>query len=71
MWKPSLRHECLTTFILSIPERIVEHRTLVHLIRAFTSIWCDCVGMFCQCVEERISQWFIAGARSRGAPPLH
>jgi hypothetical protein len=54
-----------------IPEGIVEQQPLVHPIRAYTSIWRDCVGRFCRCVEERMSRWFIVGARSRGAPPLH
>jgi hypothetical protein len=29
-----VRHECLATLVLSIPEGIVEHRTTVHLARA-------------------------------------
>jgi hypothetical protein len=36
--------ESLTTLVLSIPEGVIERRTAVHPVRAFTSIWCDCVG---------------------------
>jgi hypothetical protein len=68
--EPLVSHECLTTFVLSIPEGIVEHQTLVHPVRAFTSIWRDCVGWFCRCLEGRMSRSFITGARSRGVLPL-
>jgi hypothetical protein len=70
IWEPLVRHECLATFVLSISEGIVEHRTPVHPARAFTSIRRDCVGWFRQCVEGRMSWWFIMGERPRGAPPL-
>jgi len=36
--------ERLTTLVLSIPEGIVERRTAVHPVRAFTSIGRDRVG---------------------------
>jgi hypothetical protein len=29
-----VRHKCLITFVLSIPEGIVEHRSVVHPARA-------------------------------------
>jgi hypothetical protein len=48
-----VRHECLTNFILSIPEGIVEHQTSVHHIHALTSILCHCVGWFYRCVEGK------------------
>jgi hypothetical protein len=60
IWEPLVRHDCLTTFVLWIPMVIVEHQTLVHPVHAFTSIWCDCAGWFCCCVERRIlggSSW--------------
>jgi hypothetical protein len=38
--------ERLATFVLSIPDGVVEHRTVVHPVRAFTSIGRDCVGYF-------------------------
>jgi hypothetical protein len=38
--------ERLATFVLSIPEGVVERRTAVHPVRAFTSIGRDCVGCF-------------------------
>jgi hypothetical protein len=37
-WEPLVRHECLVTIVLSIPKGIVEHRTSVHPVHAFTSI---------------------------------
>jgi hypothetical protein len=36
--------ERLATFVLSIPEGVVERRTALHPVRAFTSIGRDCVG---------------------------
>jgi hypothetical protein len=65
-----VRHECLTIFVLSIPGWIVEHKTLVRPVRAFTFIWHDCMGWFCRCVERLMSRWLIVGATSRGVPPL-
>jgi hypothetical protein len=62
--------ERLATFVLSIPEGVVERRTAVHPVRAFTSIGCDCVGCF-------IDMWKgdCLGSSSRGQPcgalPLH
>jgi hypothetical protein len=56
--------------VLSIPERIVERRTAVHPVRAFTSIGRDCVGCF-------IGAWKgdCLGSSSHGQPhdalPLH
>ena len=38
--------ERLATLVLSIPEGVVERRTAVHPVRAFTSIGRDCVGYF-------------------------
>jgi hypothetical protein len=70
IWKPLVRHEYLTTFILSIPKGIVEHRTAVHPARAFMSKWHDCVGWICRCVGGQMSWWFIIGARSHGVPSL-
>jgi hypothetical protein len=70
IWEPLVRHECLTTFVLSIPKGIVEHQNVVHPTHAFTSKWHDCVGWFCQSMEGRISRWFVMGARSRGVLPL-
>ena len=66
-----VRHECFATFVLSIPEGVVEHRTSVHPFRAFMSIWHDCVDWCCRCMEGWMSRQFVAGARSRGALPLH
>jgi hypothetical protein len=62
--------ERLATFVLSIPEGVVEHRTVVHPVRAFTSIGRDCVGCF-------VDTWKgdCLGSSSRGQPrgalPLH
>jgi hypothetical protein len=62
--------ESLATFVLSIPEGVVEHRTAVHPVRAFTSIGRDCVGCF-------VDTWKgdCLGSSSRGQPrgplPLH
>jgi hypothetical protein len=62
--------ERLATFVLSIPEGVVERRTAVHLVRAFTSIWRECVWCF-------INTWKgdCLGSSSRGQPrgalPLH
>jgi hypothetical protein len=62
--------ERLATFVLSIPEGVVERRTAVHPVRAFTSIGRDCVGCF-------IDTWKgdCLGSSSRGQPrgalPLH
>jgi hypothetical protein len=56
--------------VLSIPEGIVECRTAVHPVRAFTSIGRDCVGCF-------VGTWKgdCLGSSSRGQPrgalPLH
>jgi hypothetical protein len=38
--------ERLATFVLSIPEGVVECRTAVHPVRAFTFLGRDCVGCF-------------------------
>lgn len=43
---PCVSLERLTTLVLSIPEGVVERRTTVHPVRAFTSIGRDCVGCF-------------------------
>jgi hypothetical protein len=53
--------ERLATFVLSIPEGVVERRTAVHPVRAFMSIGRDCVGCF-------ISMWKCdcLGSLSRG-----
>jgi hypothetical protein len=62
--------ERLAPFVLSIPEGVVERRTAVHPVRAFTSIGRDCVGCF-------IDTWKgdCLGSSSRGQPrgalPLH
>jgi hypothetical protein len=62
--------ERLATIVLSIPEGVVERRTAVHPVRAFTSIGRDCVGYF-------IDTWKgdCLGSSSRGQPrgalPLH
>jgi hypothetical protein len=62
--------ERLATFVLSIPEGVVERRTAVHPVRAFTSIGRDCVGCF-------VDTWKgdCLGSSSRGQPrgalPLH
>jgi hypothetical protein len=62
--------ERLATFVLSIPEGVVERRTAVHPVRAFTSIGRDCVGCF-------VDTWKgdCLGNSSRGQPrgalPLH
>jgi hypothetical protein len=56
--------------VLSIPEGIVERRTAVHPVHAFTSIGRDCVGCF-------VGTWKgdCLGSSSRGQPhgalPLH
>ena len=56
--------------VLSIPEGIVERRTAVHPVHAFTSIGRDCLGYF-------IGMWkgdcFSSSSRGqpRGALPLH
>jgi hypothetical protein len=49
--------------VLSIPEGIVERRTAVHPVHAFTSIGHDCVGCF-------IGTWKgdCFGSSSRGQP---
>jgi hypothetical protein len=65
-----VRHECLASIVLSIPEGIVEQRTSVQPIRSFMSIWHDCMGRYHRCVEGQMSQWFVVGARSHGVPPL-
>jgi len=62
--------ERLATLVLSIPEGVVERRTAVHPVRAFTSIGRDCVGCF-------VGTWKgdCLGSSSRGQPrgalPLH
>ena len=62
--------ERLATLVLSISEGVVERRTTVHLVRAFTSIGHDCVGCF-------VGMWKgdCLGSSScgqpRGALPLH
>ena len=62
--------ERLATLVLSIPEGVVERRTAVHPVRAFTSIGHDCVGCF-------VGTWKgdCLGSSSRGQPrgalPLH
>jgi hypothetical protein len=62
--------ERLATLVLSIPEGVVERRTSVHPVCAFTSIGRDCVGCF-------IGMWKgdCLGSSSRGQPrgalPLH
>jgi hypothetical protein len=62
--------ERLATFIFSIPKGVVECRTAVHPVRAFTSIGRDCVGCF-------VDTWKgdCLGSSSRGQPrgalPLH
>ena len=62
--------ERFATFVLSIPEGVVERRTAVHPVRAFTSIGRDCVGCF-------VDTWKgdCLGSSSRGQPhgalPLH
>jgi hypothetical protein len=62
--------ERLATFVLSIPEGVVERRTAVHPVHAFTSIGRDCVGCF-------VDTWKgdCLGSSSRGQPrgalPLH
>ena len=66
----NLSLEGLTTFVLLIPEGVVERRTAVHPVRAFTSIGRDCVGCF-------VDTWKgdCLGRSSRGQPrgalPLH
>jgi hypothetical protein len=62
--------ERLATLVLSLPEGVVEPRTSVHPVRAFTSIGRDCLGCF-------IGTWKgdFLGSSSRGQPrgalPLH
>jgi hypothetical protein len=62
--------ERLATFVLSIPEGVVEHRTAVHPVCAFTSIGRDWVSCF-------VDTWKgdCLGSSSRGQPrgalPLH
>ena len=62
--------ERLTTLVLPIPEGIVERRTAVHLVRAFTSIGRDCVGCF---IGTWKGECFGSSSRGqpRGALPLH
>lgn len=62
--------ERLATLVLSIPEGVVERRTAVHPVCAFTSIGRDCVGCF-------VGTWKgdCLGSSSCGQPhgalPLH
>ena len=62
--------ERLVTLVLLIPEGVVEHRSAVHPVHAFTSIGRDCVGCF-------VGTWKgdCLGSSSRGQPrgalPLH
>jgi hypothetical protein len=62
--------ERLATFVLSIPEGVVERRTAVHPVRAFTSIGCDCVGCF---IDTWKGDCLSSSSRGqpRGALPLH
>jgi hypothetical protein len=69
-WETLVRHECLTTIVLSIPEVIVQHQTSVHPTCSFKSFWRDCTGRICWCMEGRMSRWFIVGVRSHAVPPL-
>jgi hypothetical protein len=62
--------ERLATFVLSIPEGVVERRTAVHPVRAFTSIGRDCVG--CYVVTWKGDCLGISSrGQPRGALPLH
>jgi hypothetical protein len=62
--------ERLTTLVVSNPEGVVERRTTVHPVCAFTSIGRDCMGCF-------IGMWKgdCLGSSSSGLPrgvlPLH
>jgi hypothetical protein len=62
--------ERLATFVVSIPEGVVERQTAVHPVRAFTSIGRDCVGCFVDTWKDD-----CLGSSSRGQPcgalPLH
>ena len=51
--------ERLAKLVLLIPEGVVERRTVVHLVCAFTSLRRDCVGWHLWCVEGRLSRQFI------------
>jgi hypothetical protein len=62
--------ERLATFVLSIPEGVVERRTAVHPVRAFTSIGRDCVGYFVDTWKGDCLGSSSCGQR-RGALPLH
>ena len=63
--QPHVSLERLAKLILSIPEGVVERRTAVHPVHAFTSIGHDCVGCF-------VGTWKgdCLGSSSRGQP-LH
>jgi hypothetical protein len=62
--------ERLATFVLSIPEGVVERRTAVHPVRAFMSIGRDCVGCF---VDTWKGDYLGSSSHGqpRGALPLH
>ena len=51
--------ERLAKLVLLIPEGVVERRTVVHLVCAFTSLRLDCVGWHLWCVEGRLSWQFV------------
>ena len=57
--KPHVSLERLPKLVLSIPEGVVERRTVVHLVCAFTSLRRDCMGWHLWCVEGRLSRQFV------------
>jgi hypothetical protein len=62
--------ERLATLVLSIPEAVVERRTSVHPVHAFTYIGCDCVGCFVGTWKDDCLGSSSCGQRC-GALPLH
>ena len=57
--QPLVSLDRLAKLVLSIPEGVVERRTAVHPVCAFTSLWRDCMGWHLWCVEGRLSRQFI------------
>ena len=51
--------ERLAKLVLLIPEGVVEHRTMVQPVCAFTSLRRDCVAWHLWCVEGRLSRQFV------------
>ena len=57
--QPLVSLERLVKLVLSILERVVERRTAVHPVCAFTSLRRDCVRWNLWCVEGWLSQQFV------------